>query len=331
MSEIRCNARRGALQSGLALMAAGLSAPARAQAFPSKPIRIVVGFPAGNTLDVMSRVIAEHLRVKLGQPVIVENKPGANGVLAATEVARSSADGYTLLATNSSGMTINPQIYKKLTYQLGDFAPVSMVISAPLILTINPNNERTTSVKTLADLVSLAKTRPGAVSYASGGPGNMTQLCFETLGNWAGFKATHVPYKGSGAAQAGLLGREVDMQLDTPLAIPLVRQGRLSALAVTSAKRWRDLPEVPSIAESGYPGFDVTFWLALMAPAATPPALIQALYDAIASIRDDANSMRMLSAHGGVDLTDPQTFGARIKSETAVWAEVIKRENIQLD
>ena len=310
---------------------AAVSIASNAQGFPTKPIQIVVGFPAGNTLDTVIRLAAEHLRSKLGQPVIVVNKPGANGVLAATEVARAPADGYVLLATNSSGMTVNPQIYKKLSYQLSDFTPVTMLTSAPLILVVNPAHQRTASVKTLADLVSAARTRPGELLYGSGGPGNITSLGFEMLGTQAGFKATHVPYKGTGAAQFGLLGKEVDAMLDTPLSVPQVKAGKLSALAVTGARRWRDLPDVPTIQESGYKGFDITFWLALMAPAQTPPGVIDAIHAALSSIRDSPNLVRQLQVHGDVELMGPLEFGARIRAESMAWGEVIRRENIQLD
>lgn len=304
---------------------------ASAAGYPNKPIRIVVGFPPGNTLDIISRVIGEHLRVKLGQPVLVENKPGANGVLGVTEVARAPADGYTLLATNSSSMVVNPQLYKKLTYQTADLAPLTMVVAAPMILTVNPANERVASVNTLADLVALAKARPGVLTYSSGGPGNLAHLGMTMINNRAGIQTNHVPYKGSTAAQQATLAKEVDAQLDTPLAIPLIKQGRLKPLAVTGAKRLPDLPQVPTVAEAGIAGVEFNFWLGLFAPAQTPPAILQALYEAIRSIRDNPDAMRVLAAQGGVELTDPTTFAARIRSEYALWGEVIKRENIQLD
>ena len=322
--------RRAALAS-LAALAAAAAAPARAQSFPGKPIRIVVGFPAGNTLDVVSRLVAEHLRVKLGQSVIVENKPGANGILAAQEVARAAPDGYTLLASNSSGMTVNPQVYRKANLKLADFAPLSMITSAPLILVTNATNERTASMKTIGDFVAFARAKPEELRCGTGGPGNLTGLAFQMLGNSAGFKATYVPYKGTDATRNGLLGKEIDCALDTPVAVPQITAGRLNALAVTGASRWRDLPNVPTIAESGFPGFDVTFWLALLAPAQTPPAVIQTLYGAIASIRDDPNLVRQLHPHGTLELMDPAKFGERMRTESAGWGEIIKRDDIQLD
>lgn len=323
--------RRTLLGVPLALLAAHPAVRAQPSAFPSRPVRIVVGFPPGNTLDIVTRVMAESLRTRFGQPVIVENKPGANGTIAASDVLRASADGHTLLATNSSGMTVNPQLYKKLGYQLADFAPVTMIVSAPLILMTNPANERTKTVRTVADLLTLARQRPGEMRFGSAGPGNITQLSWETLTNRAGVKFTTVPYKGTSAAQAGLLGQEVDCALDVPAAIPLARAGRLTPIAVTGASRWRDLPDVPTIAESGFPGFDVTFWLAIVASAQTPPHVVQALHAAMAAVRDDPAVMTQLQQHGNVELSDPKTFAARMRAEHDMWGEVIRRENISLD
>jgi tripartite-type tricarboxylate transporter receptor subunit TctC len=323
--------RRALLMAALAVPAASMAPDALAQAFPTKPIRIVVGFPPGNTLDIIARVLGEHMRTKLGQPVLVENKPGANGILAATEVARAAPDGYTILCTNSSSIVVNPQIYKKISYQAAEFAPLSMVILSPMILTVNPANEKVASVNSMADYIALAKAKPGQMSYSSGGLGNLAHLGMEMLNNRAGIKTTHVPYKGSTAAQGGLLGREVDAQFDTPLAVPLVKSGKLKALAVTGTTRLAELPNVPTVGESGYPGMEFAFWLGLLLPAQTPPAIVQALSDAIRSVRDDPNAMRQLALQGGVTLTDPATFGERIRREYALWGEVIKRENIQVD
>jgi len=324
--------RRAALTAAVAL-AAGAAAPAAlAQAWPAKPIRIVVGFPAGSSTDTIARVLAEHMRGKLGQPVVVENRPGANGVIGVSEAARAQPDGYTLLATNSSSITVNHQIYKKISYlPERDFTPVTMVVSAPFVLTVNTGNERTAGVSTVADLVALARARPGQLTYSSGGPGNLAHLGFEMINNRANIKTTHVPYKGGMAAQTGMLGKEVDTMLDTPVAIPHVRSGRLKALAVTTAKRWPDLPDVPTMIEAGYPGFDVSFWLGILAPAQTPQPVIDALYAAIRSVREDQNAMSQLAKQGTVELMDPQAFAARIKSETAAWGEVIRRENISIE
>lgn len=324
---------RRRLVAGLVVTAGAgaVAGAAHAQAFPTRPIQIIVGFAAGTTTDTIARVAAEHLRTRLGQPVIVINKPGANGVIGATEVMRAAADGHTLLATNTSSITVNPHLYRKLGYQMSDFTPVAMVTSAPLILTVNPANERIGSIRTVADLVNYARANPGALSYAAAGPGNITGLTFRILNNHAGIKATEVLYKSAVASQLGVLGKEVDAFIDTPLAVPPVKAGKLTALAVTGAKRWRDLPDVPTMKEAGYPQIDVTFWLALFAPAQTPPAIVEKLYEAMASLREDANLVRQLLPHGDIELTGPKAFSERLRTESAAWAEIIRRENIQLD
>lgn len=324
-------ARRKLLAGALALAGTPMLAHAQSGGFPNRPIRILVGFPPGNTLDVVARVMAEVLRARLGKPVLVDNKPGANGTIAASEVLRAPPDGHTLLATNSSGMTVNPQLYRKLGYQLSDFAPITMIVSAPLIVMINPTNDRTRSVRTLADLMALARQKPQELRFGSAGLGNITQLGFETLTNRAGVRFTTVPYKGTSASQGGLLGQEVDCALDVPASVQLVKAGRLVPLAVTGSTRWRDLPDVPTIAESGFPGFDITFWLALVASSQTPPDILRALYGACASARDDTSVMGQLQMHGNIELSDPASFGKRMKQEHEMWGDVIRRENISLD
>lgn len=321
----------GLLAAGAAVAASPVAAQSPAQSFPSKPIQILVGFAAGTTTDTIARVAAEQLRTRLGQPVVVINKPGANGVIGATEVARAAPDGYTLLVTNSSSMTVNPHLYRKLGYSMADFVPVTPVTSAPLILVVNPTNERTGPIRTVAELVSWARARPGALSYAAAGPGNITGLTFRILNNHAGIKANEVLYKSAVASQLGVLAKEVDAFIDTPLAVPPIKAGKLTALAVTGTRRWRDLPEVPTLKEAGYPQIDVTFWLGLFAPAQTPPAIIDRLHAALASIKDDANLVRQLLPHGDVDLLGPKEFSERIRIESAGWADIIRRENIQLD
>lgn len=335
MSLPKSSPRRQLLGWLAAGLAATTSVPAfaqgAAQGYPSKPIQIIVGFPAGSTTDIVTRVAAEHLRKKLGQPVIVINKPGANGVIGATEAARAAPDGYTLMATNTSLITVNPQLYRKLSYAQSDFTAVTTLTAAPLILTINPQSERMGGFNTVQELANFAKAKPGDLRYASAGPGNITGLAFEVLANNAGFKALHVPYKGAVAAQQGVMGKEVDAFLDTPMAVPHVKAGRLRALAVTGPTRWRDLPDVPTMREAGFSDVYVVFWGALMAPAKTPPEIIDKLYNAMSSLRDDPEAVRQLLPHGDVELLPPKEFNERIRKETAVWGEIIRRENLQLD
>lgn len=319
--------------ASLALLAMPAVAHAQGAAagWPARPIRIVVGFPAGSTTDVVARVAAEHLRVKLGQPVTVDNKPGANGLLGAGEVARATPDGYTLLVTNSSSVVINPQLYRKAPYATQDFAPVSMIVASPFILVVNPVTERTARVNSVADLLAVAKAQPGQVTYGSAGPGNIAHLAFEMLGNRTGTRSTHVPYKGAAQAQIGLMAGEIDALLDTPHGLPHMRSGKTRPIAITSSARLPELPNVPTMAEAGVPDFDVTFWLAMLAPAGTPPAIVDKLYETLKTVREDPKAMKQLEGNGQPALTDPQAFAARIQREAAMWGEIIRRERIQLD
>lgn len=318
----------------MAISGIGMAICADAQTvpYPSRPIRMMVGFPPGSSTDSIARAVGEHLRLKLGQPVVVDNRPGANGVLGVTDAAKATPDGYTLLATNSSSITVNPQIYRKISYRPErDFTPLTMAISAPFILTVNAAHDRTSNVHSVADLVKLARTRPNQLTYGSGGPGNLAHLGFEMINNRAGITSVHVPYKSGNAALLAVLGREIDMMLTTPSAVPHVTAGRLKALAVTTSRRWHELPGTPTMIESGYADFDVPFWLGILAPSKTPPAIIRTLYETISTMREDAAASKPLRAMGTVELMDPVNFASRIRAETALWGEIIKREKIQLD
>jgi tripartite-type tricarboxylate transporter receptor subunit TctC len=324
--------RRALLRALPAVPLSGFARPGATQSYPSKPIRLVVGFPAGSTTDAVARVFAEQLRNKLGQPTLVENRAGANGVLGVSEAARAPADGYTILVTNSSSITVNPQVYKKISYlPERDFTALTMAVSAPFILTVNPLNERTAGVNSFVDLIALAKTKPGQLTYGTGGVGNLAHLGFELINNKTGIKTTHVPYKSSNLAQLAMLSKEIDVQLDTPTVVPHLKTGKIKALAVTGPKRWPDLPDIPTMAELGFPALEMTYWLGALVPAQTPAAIIQVLYEALRAVRDDSNGMKQLQIQGNVDLLGPQEFAARIRSETAAWSEVIRREKIELD
>ena len=317
-----------ALCAALAPMAAQAQAAAN---YPSKPVRLVVGFPAGSVTDAIARLMAEQLTKSLGQPFVVENKPGANGMLGATEVARAAPDGYTLLVTNSSSITINPQIYKKAGYTAGDFAPISQIIDAPFILVVNAAWAQQAKVNTVANLVDYAKANPGKLSYGSAGPGNIAHLSFAMLSNQKQIQTVHVPYKAGSQAQMAAIGGEIQTLFDTPPGIPQIEAGKLKALAVTSAKRMTRLPNVPTMAEAGVPGFDVSFWLGALAPKGTPPAVIDKLYAAIKQMPDNPGAKNALAMQGDPVVTDPATFARRIATETPQWSAVIKREGISLD
>lgn len=319
----------------VAALVAGLviqPATAQTQGYPNKPIRFVVGFGAGSSIDSVARIIGQYLTTKLGQPVVVENKTGANGMLAATDVARSQPDGYTVLISNSSTITVNPLLYKNMSYDpKKDFAPVSLIVSVPFILTVNPQKAPVGSVPNLKAMLDLAKSKPGGYSYGSAGVGNLTQLSFELLNGMAGVKMVHVPYRGSAPAQVALLSGEVDAALDNPSAVPKIKAGQLRALAVTSAQRWRDLPDVPTIAESGFPGFDISFWVGALVPVNTPATVVNLLSEAIASAAKDPDVKAKLELQGNIRMLGPKQFAEQIDKETAQYKEIIVKSDIRLD
>ena len=324
--------RRSLAIVAAALLACAAAVPAMAQGYPRKPIRFVVGFSAGNSIDSVARIIGQHLSAKFGQPVLVDNKTGANGMLAATEVARSPPDGYTVLISNSSTITVNPLLYQKMGYEpKKDFVPVALMVSVPFILTVNPQKGPIGTVPTLQGMLDLARAKPGAYSYGSAGMGNLTQLGFELLNGMAGVDMTHVAYRGSAPAQVALLGGEVDAAFDNPSAVPKIEAGQLRALAVSSAQRWHELPDVPAIAEAGYPGFDISFWVGALVPAQTPAPIVNALSEAIAAVAQDPAAKARLEQQGNIRMFGPKRFAEQIDEETAKYVQVIRQAGIKLD
>lgn len=305
---------------------------AAAQPYPNRPIRFVVGFSAGGITDVVARIVADHVRTRLGQPVTVENRTGANGMVAAVEVARAAPDGHTVLISNSSTLTLNPLLHKKIQYQTADFAPVALMVSYPFIVAVNPASPKMASVNTLADLVRLAREQPGKLTYGSSGLGGLVHLGFEWMNQLGDTRMVHVPYRGASAAQVALLGNEVDVVFENPTSLPQFRSGRLKALAVTGPERWRDLPDVPAVAEgAGYAGFDSSSWVGAVVPARTPPDVVKALSDAIRSAAGDPAMRALLQQHGNLPMLDPQQFAAKIRAETETNAKVIERSSITVD
>lgn len=299
--------------------------------WPARLIRIVVPFPAGSITDAMARLLADNLSKSLRQSVIVENKGGANGSIGATDVARSAPDGYTLLATNSSSITGNPLIYKNSPYKSADFAPIALVLDAPFILNVNAQWANKHAINSVKDLVTFAKSHPSELSYGSGGVGNLAHLAYAMLSNDGQFKATHVPYKSASQASMAVMSGEVDTSFDTLASVPQIRAGKLKALAVTPRQRISQMPDVPTMAEAGFPNIDVTFWLGLLAPVGTPPDIIEKLYEHSRQAMSVPTANTALSAQGTIVMTNPKNFATRIASETKQLAEVIKRENITLD
>lgn len=302
-----------------------------ANAWPNKTIRIVVGFPAGSVTDTMARLMAEQLSKSLNQSVIVENKPGANGVIGVGEVARANPDGYTLLVTNSSSIVINPQLYKQITYKSSDFAPIMMMIEAPFVLTVNPEWAKKNSINSPKDLIAYSKRNPDKLSYGSAGQGNIAHLSFVSWSNRTEVKTTHVPYKSAAQAETATMSGELDALFDTLSGLPHMQSGKLKALAVTAPKRIEQLPNVPTMAESGYDNFDVLFWMGLLAPAGTPAPIVQKIYEAAKNITNDPKAMAVLKSNGDPVLLNPTQFAQRIQKEVPMWGEVISREKLVLE
>ncbi|SOY92823.1 conserved hypothetical protein, UPF0065 [Cupriavidus taiwanensis] len=319
--------------AALGILATTMAAPAAAQntGWPNKPIRMIVPFPAGSFTDTVARVLSERLSRSLGQPVVVENKAGANGLIGVGEVAKAAPDGYTLLVTNSSSITINPQIYKKGTYSPKDFTPVTLVLEAPFILVTNPDWSQKNGVGSVPELVRYATQHPGKVSYGSAGPGNIAHLSFAMLNNRTRIKTTHIPYKSAAQAQLAVISGELDTAFDTWTALPQIKAGKLKPLAVSAPKRMAQLPDVPTLEELGISPFDVTFWIGMLVPAGTPPQIVQKLHAVAQGLLEDSKAKTALGQQGDVVMLDPANFAKRVAREEGNWTAVIQREAITLD
>ena len=321
-----------------ALGAAVLAAPAKpglaqtdAAAWPNRPVRLIVGYPAGGSTDICARILAEDFRTRLHQPVVVENRTGANGSLGAAHVA-AATDGHTLLVSNTSTMTVNHLLYRDTRYHpLRDLLPIATITISPFILAINPRNPRTQGVRTLQDLIALAQRQPGRVTYASAGVGNLQHLHMEQLLAVAGVQMLHVPYRGSSLATNAMVAGEVDVLLDTPTTGgPLIEAGTFAALATTGETRWRELPEVPTVREAGYPDFTAVFWNGLVAPANTPPELVQRLYAMMQAAAESPTARPPLLAQGDIFVLDPVRFRSRIAADIERNAAAIKAAGIEM-
>lgn len=309
------------LVAGLAVVAAP-SALAQA-AFPNKPLKIVVPFAPGGIADTLSRLVAQHLQGTLGQPVIVESKTGAAGALGMDAVAKAAPDGYTMVLGTAGPLVISRISGVKLPYDpVADFAPVTQIASAPLIVVVNES----VPVKTPKELVELLRAKPDSLSYASAGAGTPSHLATEMFKERTKVQVTHVPYKGTGAAVADLVAGRVQLMMDSPVALlPFVRSGKLRALAVASDSRLPLLPDLPTLAEAGLPGIEVSGWYGLLVPAATPPASIEKLRAAIdAAVRSPEVSAR-ISEVGAVPKTGtPREFSELMATEYARWTPIVK-------
>jgi tripartite-type tricarboxylate transporter receptor subunit TctC len=309
-------------------VAAVLATPyAAAQGYPGKPIRVIVPFAPGGSLDVVGRVVFDSVSRLIGQQVIMDFRPGASGNIGTELVARATPDGYTLLL-NTLPLVVNPSLYRKLPFDVvRDFAPVSLIGTAPFVLVIHPS----VPAKSVKELVALAKSRPGKLNYASAGIGTNLHVAVELLKNLTKTDIVHIGYKGGGPALVATLSGEADLSiLSIPAALPHMQSGRLRALATTGAKRSPSLPQLPTIAEGGVPGYEFSSWWGVLAPAGTPAAAIGAFNEhVVRATRTPEVSKRFADEGVETIASSPDQFAAHIKRELARWAKVVKDNHIE--
>jgi tripartite-type tricarboxylate transporter receptor subunit TctC len=320
---------RAALVAFAALLL--IAGNAFAQSYPTKPIRLVVPYPAGGATDFFARLVFPKVGETLGQTVVVENRPGAGTAIGASEVARSAADGYTILLGDAGTYAFNPTLYKKLSYDPAkDFAPISLTGRFALILAVNPAVVGASSVH---DFVDAAKRQPGKMDYGAPGPGSPIHLAMELFKQRAGVTLTPIPYKGGADALSDLIGGRIGALFpDIATGLPQIRAGKIKALAVASEKRVAALPDLPTVGESGYPGFEAWAWQGFVAPAGTPRDVVMKLNGAFVKVMGDSTIKQRLSESGFEPQTStPEQFAAYMKSEIAKWEKVIRESSISLD
>lgn len=310
-------------------MAMALCASAQADDYPSKPIKIIVPYPGGQASDTITRLVSERLGKALGQPVVVDNRPGAGGNIGTDAGAKAPPDGYTLTIATAA-LPISKHVYRKLPFDPAkDFVPITLMTITPLVLVTRTS----LPVKDVADLVALAKKDPGKITFASSGPGTSHQLSGELFKSLAGIEMLHVPYKGSPPAHVDLMGGSVDIMFDNIVPVaPHIKAGRLRALAVTTKTRASALPDVPTMAEAGYPNFEATAWFGLLAPAGTPRPIVDRLNKEVVAILTSPDIKERLDGMGATVVADkPEEFGRFMANEINKWGPVVKRANIELE
>lgn len=325
MREIGMSVRSG--------LAAALLAPVltMAQAYPTKPVQFIVPYAAGGAGDIFARTVAQKLTPVFGQQVVVVNRPGANGIIGTEQVAKSPADGYTILMATTASMVMNPGLYTKLPYDtLKDFTPVTQGTLYPYILIVHPS----LPARSLAELVQFAKSRPGQLQFGSSGTGGSNHLTGEMFNRAAGIKLVHVPFKGSSLALADTVAGQISMMFDTIVTtLPQLKAGKVRALAVTGEKRAPQTPDIATFIELGYPGYKVTAWQAIAVPTGTPRPIIDRLYQETAKTLKLPDVIERLGTQGGNELigSTPEDFAKLIREELAMYSRVIKEANIRMD
>ena len=318
-----------ALAAALAMAACTAVAFAQAPAYPAKPVRIIVPYPAGGTTDIIARLAAAQLSERLRQPFVVENRAGASGAIGSVAVAQAAADGYTLVMGTASSHGINSALQKNLPYDaVKDFAPVTVVASTPNIIVVHPS----VPARTLGELLALAKARPGQINFGSTSPGGSPHMSAELLKMMAGVDMTHVPYKGASPMLTDLMGGQIQAGFDNlPSTIAFVRSGKLRALAVTTAQRWPGAADIPTVAES-VPGYEVSGWFGLLAPAGTPKVVLDTLQTAVAQAVRDPEVTRQLRSLGAEPVASrPEAFAQQIRADVDKWRGVVKATGVTLE
>ena len=317
------------LHLGMLCIAALCAGQALAQAYPTKPVRLVVPFPPGGPTDILGRAIGAKLGELLGQPVIIDNRGGAGGGIGADNIAKSAPDGYSLLLGTTGTHTINPNLYSKLSYDpVKDFAPISLVVRYLNILVVNPK----VPAKNVAELIALARQKPGQVTFGSAGNGSSNHLTAEMLASMSGVKMQHIPYKGSGPALNDVIAGQIDFMFDQYSTVgPNIKAGKLRAIGIATRERHALLPDVPTIAET-IPGFEVHPWYAMFAPAGTPRTIIDRLNADLVKVMTSPEIRERMATLGWDPVTNtPEQLAAQIKSELAVWADVVKKSGARID
>ena len=322
--------RRNWIAAAAALIAAApfMTSPALAQAWPERPIKLVVPFPPGGLIDRMARLVAPKLATELGQPIVIDNKPGAGGNLGAAEAARAAADGYTLLMA-SPPLTISPALYSKLPYKPEQIAPVALLGRVPNVLMVNPAS----GINTVAELTALAQSKPGQLNYASNGQGTSLHLSAELYKSQSGAFITHIPYRGAAAGLTGLMANEVNMMFDNlPSALGLINSGKLKALAVTTPQRSSALPNVPTMEEAGMKGYQVFSWFGVAAPAGLPAPIAQKLEQALERVANQPEIKEAIQKAGAEPTwVNAKGMASFMQDDMAKWKKVAAFAKITLD